>query len=260
MDESFTLPGGNVERWLPVPGWEGFYEVSSLGRIRSLPRRTVTGIRGGHLLKPTINPRGYYFVVLKRPGEHSTRQVHRLVLEAFAGSCPPGMEGRHGPNGKLDNRASELCWGTKSENYGLDRARDGTSNRGERCGSAKLTAEIVTECKRRYAAGESQATLAAEFGVAEPAVSRAINGITWSHIADDCEEIRPAHVGDAAGERNTKAKLTWSAVAEIRRRYAVGSVTCRSLAGEFGVSFSAISRVVRNDTWRPSVFSREWKP
>jgi hypothetical protein len=173
-----TIP----ERWLPVTGWEGLYEVSDLGRVRSLRHRTTSGMRGGRMLKPHLNPRGYLVVELKRSGERRTCQVHRLVLEAFTGSCPPGMEGRHGPGGKLDNRASQLCWGTQSENYGPDRVRDGTSNRGERCGTAKLTAAIVAECRQRHAAGQTQSILMREFGVTSATMSRAITGKAWAHL------------------------------------------------------------------------------
>lgn len=257
MQESFTFPHhGEAERWLPVVGWEGRYEVSDLGQVRSLPHQTVTGVRGGGLVRQVINQRGYYAVELKRGtgtgrAERATKQVHRLALEAFVGPCPPGLEPCHGANGKLDNRLSELRWDTPGANNGPDKVRDGKSNRGERCGSAKLTAEIVAECKRRYAAGESQRALAAEFGVNQPAISNAIRGATWAHIADSADEIRPPHAGDTAGERNAKAKLTWTVVAEIRRRYVSGGVTYRALADEYGVSFGVIGNIVNGKTWKP---------
>lgn len=256
MDDSTFPHHGEAERWLPVVGWEGRYEVSDLGRVRSLPHRTATGVRGGGLVRQVINQRGYCAVELKRShegrSERATKQVHRLVLEAFVGPCPPGFEPCHGVNGKLDNRLSELRWDTPGANNGADKVRDGKSNRGERSATARLTAGIVAECKRRYAAGESQHALAAEFGVVPSAVSNAIRGVTWTHIASDTDEVRPAHVGDTAGERNTKAKLTWAAVAEIRRRYAAGGVTYRALAAEYGVDFTIIARVVAGKTWKPS--------
>jgi hypothetical protein len=73
--------------------------------------------------------------------------VHQLVLEAFVGPRPDGMESLHGLGGKLDNRYPEnLRWGTSSENH-LDQYRDGTMVR------ARLSAAIVRECRTRYAAG-----------------------------------------------------------------------------------------------------------
>lgn len=171
----------STECWLPVPGWEGLYEVSDLGRVRSLPRRGTHKNRlyGGKLLKPSVNAYGYYVVGLCRDRTMLLRFVHRLVLSAFAGPCPDGMEARHGPGGSLDNRLANLCWGTPSDNQ-MDRVRDGTTNRGERSANAKLTQEIVEECRRRFAAGESQSALAREFGVVVSTMHEAIRGITWT--------------------------------------------------------------------------------
>jgi len=168
----------HTERWLPYPGYAGFYEVSDLGNVRSLARTTTRG----KILKPRISPRGYRLVVLSKYGQHAERRVARMVLETFIGPCPPGQEACHGPGGSLDDSLPNLCWGTKSKNHGEDRVRDGTSNQGERCASAKLTAAIVIECRRRYAAGETQRALAAEFGVDQSSISDAIRGETWGHL------------------------------------------------------------------------------
>jgi hypothetical protein len=113
------------------------------------------------------------------------RLVHRLVLEAFAGPCPPGQEALHGPGGGLDNRWPEnLSWGTHSKNVGPDKYRDGTISIGEQNPSAKLTAAIVRECRTRHAAGGvSTHKLAAEFGVGQTTMHEAIRGNTWQHVA-----------------------------------------------------------------------------
>lgn len=188
MQESFTFewePVGEAERWLPVVGWEGLYEVSSLGRVRSLPRAPRPGRRGysGRILKPWLTVHDYKVVGLCRPGHQEHRPVHRLVAAAFIGPCPPGQEVRHGPGGKLDNRASQLCYGTSAQNH-ADRHRDGISNQGERHGFAKLTDAIVAECRRRHAAGETQLSLAREFGVNKSVMHHAIWGITWTHVTE----------------------------------------------------------------------------
>ncbi|UVK63865.1 HNH endonuclease [Gordonia phage LilyPad] len=110
-----------VEQWKPVVGFEGVYEVSDLGRVRSLPRK-MTRANGatlhysGLLLNPTPNSWGYMKVGLRKDGKKYTRPVHRLVLEAFVGPCPEGMEACHGPYGMLDNRVINLRWDTHSEN------------------------------------------------------------------------------------------------------------------------------------------------
>jgi hypothetical protein len=68
---------------------------------------------------------GYLYVNLKRVGSQSQRAVHRLVLEAFVGPCPPGMEGCHNDGDQLNNRLDNLRWDTPSNNK-LDSVRHGT--------------------------------------------------------------------------------------------------------------------------------------
>jgi hypothetical protein len=109
------------ERWLPVSGFPA-YEVSDLGRVRS--------VRAGRLLKPArINSLGHLQVKLYRNGKQHGRLVHRLVLEAFVGPCPPGMEARHvATNDTSNNRLTNLAWGTYSENE-ADKKIHGTLRR-----------------------------------------------------------------------------------------------------------------------------------
>lgn len=103
------------ERWLPVPGHEGLYEVSDHGRVRSLDR-VITMKNGrkrrqrGIVLKP-VNSNGYHCVNVG-----ALRYVHRLVLEAFVGPPPPGMETRHLDGDPHNNRLGNLKWGSSSEN------------------------------------------------------------------------------------------------------------------------------------------------
>lgn len=112
-----------TEEWRPVVGFEGLYEVSDQGRVRSAPRPKT---RGG-LLRPGGHRSGHLHVVLSRAGRVCTRQVHRLVLEAFTGPCPEGQECRHLNGDPADNRHVNLCWGTRSENV-QDMIRHGTHN------------------------------------------------------------------------------------------------------------------------------------
>jgi len=112
------------ERWLPVPGYEGFYEASDQGRIRSVPHRTSRGMRGGHILKPGRMPKGYLFVNLSVHGNTKREYVHRLVAVAFNGPRPEGMQCRH-LDGDFDrNVPANLAWGTSSENK-FDTVRHG---------------------------------------------------------------------------------------------------------------------------------------
>lgn len=104
------------ETWKPVVGYEGHYEVSDLGRVRSLDRIIVTksGVkkrRKGQLIRAIVQKHGYTAV-----GINGTKTIHRLVLEAFNGPCPEGMEACHENGIRSDNRLINLRWDTSSSN------------------------------------------------------------------------------------------------------------------------------------------------
>jgi len=181
----------NTERWRPCPGWEGFYEVSDQGRVRSLDRVVVdqNGRRmayAGRLIAPRINRKtGYTAVVLARPGVRLTRTIHVLVALAWLGPRPDGMEVRHGVNGKLDNSLANLCYGTPKQN-GEDQIRDGVSGRGEKNGNAKLS-ELQVRVARRACSPTGRpkgllAALAREWDVNGQTLSDAISGRNWGHL------------------------------------------------------------------------------
>jgi HNH endonuclease/NUMOD4 motif len=110
-------PDPAPEQWLPIADYEGLYEVSDLGRVRSLPRETTSGLRGGKILKPQpTNNFGHLKAHLSRNSKVKQVTIHRLVLAAFVGPCPEGMEVRHLNGNAGDNRLSNLAYGTKTEN------------------------------------------------------------------------------------------------------------------------------------------------
>lgn len=109
------------EQWKPVVGHEGSYEVSDMGRVRSsartvimkngVPRPIKGGIMHGH-----TNEFGYTVVVLSRIGSRRQYRSHRLVMAAFVGPCPEGMEVCHNNGDPADNRLSNLRYGTSKDN------------------------------------------------------------------------------------------------------------------------------------------------
>lgn len=117
--------------WLPVIGYEGYYEVSDQGEIRSLDRRVKRGAGWltikGRTIKPWRVPPGNYLTVgLSLDGDIRRVRVHRIVLEAFHGPAPEGHIGCHN-NGVIDDlRAENLRWDTKSANA-LDSVAHGTN-------------------------------------------------------------------------------------------------------------------------------------
>ncbi|MBX9661624.1 MAG: NUMOD4 motif-containing HNH endonuclease [Nitrospiraceae bacterium] len=120
------------EEWRPVVGWEDLYEVSDQGRVRSLDRTThFTDGRvrffPGQLLTLYRSPgkaRAYPRVELRRAKQHRTVNVHVLVLEAFVGPRPDGMNCCHWNDDPTDNRLSNLRWDTTSANQ-HDQVRNG---------------------------------------------------------------------------------------------------------------------------------------
>lgn len=99
------------EEWRPVVGYEGFYEVSDQGRVRSLHRGEP------YVLKPIkIVSGGYLTVALSRNNAQTMSRIHRLVLLAFVGEAPDGMVACHNDGDPTNNRLSNLRWDTYSEN------------------------------------------------------------------------------------------------------------------------------------------------
>lgn len=122
-----------VETWLPVVGYEGVYEVSDLGRVRSLPRLDSLGRRvPGRVLKPsTSGGRDYPHINLCMAGECRSERIHVLVAAAFLGPKPRTggrIEVCHANNDKCDARASNLRWDTQSANA-VQTVTDGINQR-----------------------------------------------------------------------------------------------------------------------------------
>ena len=166
------------EEWREVVGHEG-YEVSNLGRVRSYRmsgRANERFLQEPKIRKPVPAKKrgGYLTLTFIRDGKAVYRYVHHLVLEAFVGPCPPGMQARHADDRDVTNNAlSNLRWGTLKENA-EDKIRHGTSQHGERNHQAKLTDAQVAEIR---ASQEKLRALAARYGVRESQISRIRNGV-----------------------------------------------------------------------------------
>ena len=116
------------EVWKPIPGWEDTYEVSSLGRVKSLARTVVrkdgiTRKTKDRILSPWTSGPGYPQVSLKGNGRNSRHYVHELVMLAFVGPRPQGVEILHQDDCKTNNALSNLRYGTRRENL-LDSVRN----------------------------------------------------------------------------------------------------------------------------------------
>ena len=112
-----------MEVWKLVPEYDGKYEVSDQGRVRSFQRNPQ-----GRILRPGRMPGGHLSVAL---GRGNSQCVHKLVLLTFVGVAPDKHECRHLNGDPADNRLENLCWGTRSENI-KDAVRHGTWMTSER--------------------------------------------------------------------------------------------------------------------------------
>jgi hypothetical protein len=169
------------ELWRPVPGHEGFYEVSNLGQVRSVDRVINTSYRPqkhkGILLKRNLKRNGYYTVRLTWPVD-KTYSVHSLVASAFHGPKPPGYHCCHNNGIKTDNRAVNLRWGTPKENRN-DMQMHGTLPRGETNGNSRLRAEDVIAIR---ASNKLYRVLAVEYCVSLSHIKKIKRRLTWAHI------------------------------------------------------------------------------
>ena len=175
------------ERWLPVVGYEGYYEVSNRGRVRSLHRLVKHARDRGErrykarMMTLTVDRGHGYRVVRLCNGEGKTFKVHRLVATAFMGPRPEGQEVLHGIAGKLNNSVENLRYGTTKENA-ADRKRDGTHRSGECHPNSKLTKQKVLEIRELLLAGVTQKEIAALFSIHKGYVSLIKRRVTWAHI------------------------------------------------------------------------------
>lgn len=114
-----------MEQWKDIPGYEGRYQVSDQGRVRSLDRFVRLVAHGvetkrlarGKVLRPAPSPSGHLCVSL---GRGSTKQVHALVALAFIGPRPENHEVLHLDHNPANNALTNLRYGTRAENVKMD--------------------------------------------------------------------------------------------------------------------------------------------
>lgn len=154
----------DMEVWKPIPGYEGRYEASDLGRIRSLIRKKIRILR----LEKTRSGRLKVCISINSESEAKRFYVSRLVTSAFYGPCPDGMECCHSNGKKEDNRASNLRWDTHDNNI-IDKLG---------CGIAR-----VKNIKMLISLGYRNAEIAKIFNVPNGTVSDIRRGKYWKNVA-----------------------------------------------------------------------------
>ena len=159
-----------MEQWRDVIGFEDLYEVSNHGQIRS---KKTNAIKKLTFRKKENRP----YLGLWKNNKVKICKPHRLVLEAFVGKCPKGLEGCHNDGNTLNNHINNLRWDTPKNNH-ADKIKHGTTNRGERCGTAKLTLVQVNAIRKD---NRLQRIIAEEYSVRQSLISRIKNGTRWQH-------------------------------------------------------------------------------
>lgn len=126
IQQQLLLPLRGLEVWRPIAGWEGYYEVSNFGRVRSLDRELVCFRDGQQVtmkIKGTVHRgqlcgrrRCYRQVKLRKKNKQYPKLVHHLVLLAFVGPRPTGAECNHRDGNPFNNAATNLAWVTPEQN------------------------------------------------------------------------------------------------------------------------------------------------
>jgi hypothetical protein len=181
-----------MEKYIDIKGYEGYYQVSNYGLIKSLAR-VVESHKGKRLLnikerilKPAIDKNGYYRVALCKGKELTTFKVHRLVATHFILNDNPKLEVNHKDGNKLNNKSDNLEWITHSENV-IHAFKNNLSQglKGSKNSQSKLTEQDVFEiraiakAKRNY----GRLDLAKKYGVSEKHIQDIVNSKTlWSHV------------------------------------------------------------------------------
>ena len=151
-------------------------------------------------LKASPSDNGYRTVLLYTASGSTTRTVHTLVLETFVGPKPEGKSivGRHLDGNPLNNKVSNLCWGTQGDNL-RDRNEHGTAVRGDSHPGSRLSSKDIPTIKALVIAGHIKGHIATAFGVSRCTIHNVSTGTSWAHITAPPlpQSVTPQPIGTA---------------------------------------------------------------
>lgn len=180
-----------MEIWKEIPCYEGYYEASDEGSIRSVDRKIIHSVKGmanrkGQMLSPKINKYGYCGVTLNKLGNRKDFNIHRLIALSFIPNLENKPHVNHLDGNKANNNVSNLEWCTQSENIIHAYARKlmtSEARRGERSNFALLTDDDVVMIRKIHTKGFCTIKqLAQVFGIADETVRTIIKRINWKHV------------------------------------------------------------------------------
>lgn len=173
------------ETWADIPGFNGLYQVSDQGNVRSLDRNFTLPsgkeyFRAGKILAFNVKKHGlpYARVKMSKNGITSLHLVSRLVLSAFIRLPEKGEQACHNNSNPLDNRLENLRWDTPSGNF-RDRLNNGTHPNGSKNGRSILSESSARFIKHSKMPNKA---LSLHFGVSVKYISNIKSNVTWSHI------------------------------------------------------------------------------
>lgn len=243
-----------IEIWKDVPEYEGLYQVSSNGIVRSVDRlvncknKKVKQLKGKVLNQHFDGAGKYKFVGLYKNSNSKCIYVHRLVALAYEPNPNNLPEVNHKDGDKLNNCHFNLEWVTPKGNM-RHAADTGLLNikSGEESGRSKLILENVLEIRRLYNSGDyNQMQLANKFKIDGGYVSNIIKGKAWAHITEGVS----AESHQKRGSQSVNSKLTEENVVDIKKMFFDRKISVKKICNLFNVHETTIRYVINGKSWK----------